>query len=84
MIVLYGHLSLRLRSIKAVSAAASQCALGRRRDEFISFAAAALADGSGAVDSSLPRRGTGRKRFLIAGSFVETRSRYLSTVCCFV
>lgn len=83
------------------SLAASQCALGRWRDEFISFtaaAAAALADGSGAVD-------TVRNYFLIAGSFGGTRSglffffTYLSfcarrsvekwehaldTVCCFV
>lgn len=64
------------------SLAASQCALGRWRDEFISFtaaAAAALADGSGAVD-------TGRNYFLIAGSFGGTRSGlfffYVSVILC--
>lgn len=69
------------RSLAARSSqlAASQCALGRWRDEFISSAAAAavLADGSGAVD-------TGRNYFLIAGSFGGTRSGlfYVSVILC--
>lgn len=71
--------SLAASQLAARSLAASQCALGRWRDEFISSAAAAavLADGSGAVD-------TGGNYFLIAGSFGGTRSGlfYVSVILC--